>query len=192
MLPKVRRPKSGGDLRGRSIFLATGFASLPTTALAAPLAAPTDVLVLPAIATGALALAVAAALWALAEQRATRALHRDLEIGRARSRAAIGERDALIDAGRESLVVWARDRDYVGSYSGGDALIDSCLAGEDATALSQALDALSAHGTAFTMSARDKSGRQVQLRGRAVGGMAAVWLSPEPSAATGSSEFRTL
>jgi signal transduction histidine kinase len=42
------------------------------------------------------------------------------------------------------------------------------------------------------MSARDKSGRMVQLRGRAVGGMAAVWLSPEPSVAAGSSEYRAL
>jgi len=120
---------------------------------------------LTALSIGALSLAIAAALWALAEQRAARGLRRALRTATARSRAALGERDALIDAGSESLVVWARDRDYVASYSGGDALIDSCLAGEDATTLSTALDGLSAQGTAFTLSARDKSGRQVQLRG---------------------------
>src|SRR5215472_7052892 len=127
--PEPLRP---GDLHFRPLLLVVLLAALPSPALADPLTAATDTLILPAIATGALALAVAAALWALAEQRASRALQRALEAGRARSRASVAERDALIDAGRESLVVWARDRDYVGSYSGGDALIDSCLAGDDA------------------------------------------------------------
>jgi len=167
-------------------------ALLPSPAFA-DVAGGGESLVLTALSIGALSLAIAAALWALAEQRAARGLRRALRTATARSRAALGERDALIDAGSESLVVWARDRDYVASYSGGDALIDSCLAGEDATTLSTALDGLSAQGTAFTLSARDKSGRQVQLRGRAVGGMAAVWLAPEASAtATTSSDFRLL
>ncbi len=97
----------------------------------------------------------------------------------ARARAAVGERDALISAGREALVVWGRDGTGPFSYRGGELLLDSCLAGPDATVLSQALDDLSSAGTAFTLVAREKDGRKISARGRAVGGMAAVWLEEE-------------
>src|SRR6185312_7602062 len=53
--------------------------------------------------------AVGAGLWALAEQRTARRLRRALRATTARSKAAVGERDALLGAAREALVVWGRD-----------------------------------------------------------------------------------
>ncbi|MGO8710956.1 MAG: PAS-domain containing protein [Rhizomicrobium sp.] len=145
-----------------------------------------------ALAAGSVALGIAAGLWALAEQRDARRLRRNLRIADSRARAATGARDALIAAGREALIVWGRDGTAARSYSGGDQLLDSCLAGPDATALSLALDTLSDQGGPFALTARDKDGRKFALRGRAVGALAAVWLEAEAQAATGERDFRAV
>ena len=81
----------------------------------------------------------------------------------------MGERDALLGAGREALVVWGRDGSGPFSYGGGDALLESCLKGPDALALSQALDALSDKGAPFQIAVHDAHGRKLVARGRAVG-----------------------
>jgi signal transduction histidine kinase len=192
------RPKTGQNPgkgqkydRRAAWFGGAALAALPAPAFAAP-PGLSSALAVSAVAAGALALALAAGIWAIAEQTAAQKLRRALKGTLSRARAAVGERDALIDAGREAVVVWSRDRDQSTSYGGADALIDSCLGGEDALAVSEALDGLSAHGTAFSLVARDRNGRGVQLRGRAVGGMAAVWLSPEAVAVTGATDFRTV
>lgn len=138
--------------------------------------------VLSALACGGVALAIAAGLWALAEQRTARRLRRALRAAGARGKAMVGERDALLGAGRGALVVWGRDGAGPFSYGGGEAQLQSCLKGADALALSTALDELSNHGAAFVMTARDEHGKALNLRGRAVGAMVAVWLE-EPAAA---------
>jgi signal transduction histidine kinase len=161
---------------------------LPLPALAAIPDSGT-LLVLGAVTSGAVALAVAAGLWALAEQKAARTLRRNLRTAGARTRAAVGERDALLSAGREPLVVWGRDGAGPYSYGGGEALLESCLAGGEALALSQALDALAEHGTGFALTLRDKKGTALVARGRAVGGMAAVWFD-KPTIAAPSTDFR--
>ncbi|HEY4985577.1 MAG TPA: hypothetical protein VII39_03065, partial [Bradyrhizobium sp.] len=136
-------------------------------------------LVLAAVMAGALALAVAAGLWALAEQRTASKLRRALRVSGGRTRAAVGERDALLSAGSEALIVWSRETEAPIAYGAAQAMLDSCLKGPDATALSQALDDLSDQGKGFATTAQDSNGRVLTLRGRAVGGMAAVWLAEE-------------
>jgi signal transduction histidine kinase len=148
-------------------------------------------IVLSALAAGAVALAIAASLWALAEQRAAQRMRRVLKGAGARTRAAVGERDALLGAGREALVVWGRDGSGPFSYGGGDALLESCLKGPQALALSQALDALSDKGTQFQIDVQDAHGRKLVARGRAVGSMAAVWLE-EPAIAAAAADFRAI
>jgi signal transduction histidine kinase len=90
------------------------------------------------------------------------------------------------------VVAWGREGSAPYSYGGGERLLDSCLAGADATALSEAIDALSASGRAFTLTAHDARDRAITIRGRAVGGMAALWLEPEDEARTQSLDFRTV
>ena len=148
-------------------------------------------IVLSALAAGAVALAIAASLWALAEQRAAQRMRRALKGAGARTRAAVGERDALLGAGREALVVWGRDGSGPFSYGGGDALLESCLKGPQVLALSQALDALSDKGTQFQIDVQDAHGRKLVARGRAVGSMAAVWLE-EPAIAAAAADFRAI
>ncbi|NIK90477.1 signal transduction histidine kinase [Rhizomicrobium palustre] len=145
-------------------------------------------LVLTGVTTGAVALAVAAGLWALAEQKVSAKLRRLLKGASARLRAAVGERDALIAASRDPLIVWGRENLAPTFYNGGEAILDSCLQGPDATELSTALDALSNQGTAFTMAVRDVSGRPLTVRGKAVGGLAAVWI--ESGSESHSLDFR--
>src|ERR1700753_3787626 len=71
-------------------------------------------------------------LGALAEQRPAQKLRRALKTGNARTRAAVGEREALLDASREALVVWGRDGGGPQSYGGGGELLQSWLEGADA------------------------------------------------------------
>ena len=138
---------------------------------------------------GAVALAMAAGIWAVAEQRTGQASSGGfLAVTRARARSA-GARDALLAAGREALLVWGRDGSATHSYGGGDCLLNSCLAGPDATILSQALDALCDRGL-VRLTARDR-GRNAGLRGRAVGTMAAVWFEPD-QAKTHALDFRAV
>jgi signal transduction histidine kinase len=139
-----------------------------------------NVIVLSALACGGVALAIAAGLWALAEQRSAQRLRRSLRAVAAKTKAALGERDALLGAAREALVVWGRDGAGPFSYNGGEELLQSCLKGPDALALSAALDGLSDRGAGFSLIVVDNHGRRLVARGRAVGGMAAVWLE-EPA-----------
>jgi signal transduction histidine kinase len=149
-------------------------------------------IVLTAVVAGAAAMAIAAGLWALAEQSGSIKLRRMLRVAGARTRAAVGERDALLGAAREALIVWGRDGAGPYSYGGGEALLDSCLKGAQATELSTALDQLSERGAAFALTAQDALQRRVSVRGRAVGGMAAVWIEPETHTTAGSEDFRAI
>ena len=149
-------------------------------------------MVLDAVATGCVALAIAAGLWALAEQKISLRLRRVLRVASARTRAAVGERDALLGATREALIVWGRDGAGPYSYGGAEPLLDSCLKGSDATELSTALDNLSERGVAFSLTVHDALERRIAVRGHAVGSMAAVWIEPETMPAASSTDFRAI
>ncbi|MEJ1970644.1 MAG: PAS-domain containing protein [Rhizomicrobium sp.] len=170
-----------------------GLLLAPSPAFAATDTATQQLLVLGAVTTGAAALALAAGLWALAEQGRAGKLRRLLRQSGARIRAAVGERDALLSAGREALIVWGREATEPVTYGSAEAMLDACLAGPDATVVSQALDGLSERGAAFAMLAHDKAGRAFALRGRAVGSMAAVWIEEEAIAATAATaDYRAI
>jgi len=152
-----------------------------------------NMIVLSALACGGVALAVAAGLWALAEQRSARRLSRSLRTVGAKAKAALGERDALLGAGREALVVWGRDGSGPFSYNGGDEQLQSCLRGAEALALSGAIDGLSDRGAGFSLTVHDAHGRLFVARGRAVGGMAAVWLEePQLPAVESGADYKAI
>ena len=151
-----------------------------------------NVVVLSALACGGVALAIAAGLWALAEQRAARRLRKSLRTVGAKTKAALGERDALLGAGREALVVWGRDGSGPFSYGGGEELLQSCLKGADALALSGALDGLSDRGAAFSLPVQDSHGRRLVARGRAVGSMAAVWMEEPQIAVEQGADYKAI
>jgi len=185
MSPAWGQMKSRG-IRGGALALAAALVPLPAQA------ADASGVIGAGVAAGAVALAIGAGLWALAEQRTAHALRRHLRGLNARAKAASGARDALLAAGREALCVWGRDGSPAHSYGGGEALLDSLLAGPDATTVSEAIDALSDRGVAFALSARDKDGTILHLRGRAVGSMAAVWFAPESEAGAQSPELANI
>ena len=151
-----------------------------------------NVIVLSALACGGVALAIAAGLWALAEQHTARRLRRALRMVGTKTKAAVGERDALLSAGRDALLVWGRDGAGPFSYGGGDELLQSCLKGADALALSTALDGLSDRGVAFQLKVHDSHGHGLMARGRAVGGMAAVWLQEENAQGQENGEYKAI
>src|ERR1035441_4757845 len=114
-----------GHMGGRKLGLWAALATAMALPFPAWAADPVDLtigfdtgqlVVLSALAAGAVALAIAASLWALAEQRNARRLRRTLRVSGARTRSAVGERDALLGAGREALVVWGRDGSGPFSY----------------------------------------------------------------------------
>ncbi|HET7083487.1 MAG TPA: PAS-domain containing protein [Rhizomicrobium sp.] len=152
-----------------------------------------NAVVLSGLACGGVALAIAAGLWALAEQNAARRLRRVLRQAGSRTKAALGERDALLGAGREALLVWGRDGSGPFSYAGGEERLQSCLKGADALALSSALDGLSDRGQAFQLKVHDAYGQLFVARGRAVGSMAAVWLEEQSAqAADQGADFKAI
>ena len=185
----------GRPLVGLALPFLLSILLLPDQALAATpelvLAQAGQIVVLSALAAGGVALAIAAALWALAEQHSARRLRRSLRVTGARTKAAVGERDALLGAGREPLVVWGRDGSGPFSYGGGEELLQSCLKGPDALALSGAMDGLSDRGAPFQIPVSDSHGRKLIARGRAVGGMAAIWLE-EPTIAAEAADYRAI
>ncbi|MGH6875842.1 MAG: hypothetical protein ACREHV_00535, partial [Rhizomicrobium sp.] len=159
---------------------------VPAVASTAPAAAE----ILPLIAAGAIALGLAAALWAWAQTQALRRLRRQLRQAGESSRAAIGVRDALIAAGRDPVVIWGGEDLVARSYGSAEAIVESCLAGPDAIELAEALDALAEHGAPFLLTARDEQERSVTLRGRAVGAVAAVWV--ETKGPAGQAIYRAI
>lgn len=181
----------GSVVRGAAAAIAANLLN-PVPAWAAEASFLSAETVAGAIAVGATALALATAVWALAEHGAASRLRHALSGMLARRRAETGMRDALLQSGREGLVVWGREGTAPAAYRGGDALLDACLSGPDATDLSEALDALSARGESFVMPARTEDGRQVAVRGRAVAGAAAVWLDAEPEGEAGRPDIRAI
>ncbi len=144
------------------------------------------------LAVGSVALGLAAGAWALSEHLAARRLRRTLRSAETRARAATGARDALIVAGREAVIVWGRDGAAPRDYGNAEALLQSCLAGAQATTLSEAIDALADRGAAFTLTAQDRDGRAIAIRGRAVGAFVAVWLEEERVAVNSALDFRAV
>jgi signal transduction histidine kinase len=200
MRPRVGQVNGPGAVRGHWQGLLLSAAACALTAIpaqAAPLNQITafqngNAVVFSGLACGGVALAIAAGLWALAEQRVAGRLRRSLRQVSSRSRAALGERDALLGAGREALLVWGRDGSGPFSYAGGDELLQSCLKGADALALSGALDGLSDRGVGFQLKVHDSHGRLFVARGRAVGSMAAVWLEEQNAAIDQSADFKAV
>jgi signal transduction histidine kinase len=142
------------------------------------------------IALGSLALALGAALWALALARTILRLRRRLRAAGAAARASVGARDALLTAGRDPLIAWGAEAAPPQSYGAAEAVVESCLAGADAIALAEALDALAERGAPFLLDARDEQGNAVKLRGRAVGAMAAIWV--ENGGSVEQTDFRAI
>ena len=173
---------------GRPWALAAMVALAPGAA-AASQGAPDSGMAAILIAGSAVALALAAGLWAIAQQRLLHRARQALALARSRLRAATDARDALLAAGRESLIAWGRDGSPLRAYGQAELLLDACLAGPDAPKLSVAIDALSDRGTAFAFTVHDKDGNPIALRGRAVGAMAAVWLDADRDAKADALNF---
>ena len=184
MRPALRSPRERYGLPGW-FTLGAILSAFPGTAFAGSAAA-----VEPLMTLGALALALAVALWALVQMRVVRMLRLKLGEAGASARAAIGARDALIAAGRDPLVAWGSEETPSRSYGAAEAIVESCLAGADAIVLAEALDALADRGAPFLLDVRDEQSRTVTLRGRAVGGMAAVWV--ETNSTSGQLDFRAI
>ena len=140
-----------------------------------------NVVVLSALACGGVALAIAAGLWALAEQRAARRLRRSLRTGRRQDQGGGGR--ARCAAGRRAARRWWCGAATAPGPSPMAAATSCCSPASRAPTrwrLSSALDGLSDRGAGFPLTVHDAHGRQLVARGRAVGGMAAVWLE-EPN-----------
>jgi len=181
-----------GNRRSAAVIALAAVAIAPSTAALAASALPEPGVVLPLVTSGAVALALGAALWAIAQQAGSRRLRRTLRAIGARTTAQVGERDALLAAGKEALIVWGRDGSGPRSYGGAESTIDSCLLGPDALDLSRALDGLSERAESFSLIARDRNGHPIHLRGRAVGAAAAVWIEPERAAKARAFDFRAV
>lgn len=133
------------------------------------------------VAVGSVALAVASALWALSTGGIAAHLRKMIDQLNAKAKAAVAARDAIIGAGRERVLVLGHETEATHAYADSRRLLEECLAGPDSLALSQALDDLSSSGVPFELPARTTDGEFLHVRGRSVGGFAALWLDKAPA-----------
>ena len=175
----VSRSSNGKKRRALGATLMPALLLLPQPALAADAGTVSTLLTF-----GAVVLAVGASLWAAVATRAMVKLRRSIGSSNAQARAALAARDAILEAGREKVLVWGRDTEAAYSFGGSEELLDACLAGPDALLLSQALDDLASSGAPFALSAKARGGDTVHVRGRPVGGFAALWMEKEVAPAT--------
>ncbi len=154
--------------------------------------AATDANLATSLSVGCVAFAIAAGFWALSEVRQQTRLKRALKAAEAKGRVDAAARDAVLDAGTEPVMVWGPAGLGARAYAGAQALLDSCLAGPDAMALSVALDALAEGGKAFDLTVRDTAGRQHILRGRVTGGLAALWFGRDMPASNAAAPAQSL
>lgn len=165
---------SGDSTRAAPVALAAAFLPFFSTPVAAePIgSAQIDGF----ITAGAIALAIGTSLWAAALIGAARRLRRQLQRISAPVRASIAARDALLESGRDSVVVWSSGEEQVWGYGGAETVIRSCLAGPNSAEIAEALSLLTQNGTAFRLNVETETGESVSLRGEPVDGMAAVWV----------------
>lgn len=135
-----------------------------------------------AITIGAVALAVATSLWAVTASHAAMRLRRSIATINARARSMVAEREAIIEAGPEKILVWGKNDGAPHAFGGSEQFLKACLAGPDALALSHALDDLAKTGAPFTLTARTNDAT-VLVRGRAVGCEVALWMEEEEARA---------
>src|SRR5580658_8676823 len=126
MRPALRSLRERYGLPAR-FALGAVISAFPGTAFAAEVSATIE----PIMVFGALALALAAGAWAIAQMRVVWLLRRKLREAGATARAAIGARDALIAAGRDPLVAWGGEDTPAQSYGPAESIVESCLAGAD-------------------------------------------------------------
>ncbi len=134
---------------------------------------------LAAIIVSAGTITILCGFWAAAEHIRFAELRRRSRADAARAQSAHLFRDALIVAGGQPLVVMGADLTTPMSFAGGHELLQSCLSGKDASALSAALDALLAKGAGFERTALTPDHRTVAVRGVTVGGRVAVYFREE-------------
>ena len=185
---KTQRPR--GWWRFRPVLTGLALVAVPQAACAGAGALPSDTALTFIVVAGG-ALALAGGLWAVGEHGVAQRLRRALKHAAGRARAAVTSREALLAAGREAVAAWGRDGEAL-SYGGGGELLQSCLEGPDALALSLALDQLAESGAPFALDARLPDGRAVAVRGRAAGGYAAVYLEATARASANEPDFRAV
>jgi len=159
------------------VYMALALRPSPLSAAQAPFATPD--LIVGTIVLAACALAIAGGLWGLSEHSLARRLRTALRTTTAKAHSMLRARDAWLAGGRESLLVWGTDMNVPLSFGDGAALMEACLTGPDAAAVSKALDALATDGTEFALGARAGDGRAIAVRGRPAGGAAVVYLQPQ-------------
>ena len=136
-------------------------------------------------------MAIACCAWAIVERLSRIASDHAMNLNLSRAQAEIRFREAMISACPEAIAVLGVDLTAPLSYRGGGALLQACLAGPDSAALAVRLDALMAHGTAFTLTVRTPSHPAIAVRGCAVGSRATVFLRTE-DVADSQADYRAI
>jgi PAS domain-containing protein len=133
---------------------------------------------------------VACAIWAVFEHRRFVELRRSVRFERSQSRAALCLRDAIIEAGNESVVALGEDASAPLSFGGGSLKLQACLAGRDASALAQSVNVLLAEGSPFEIAVRTSANRTVITRGLPVGRRAVLYFRDEDPLVPSGVDFR--
>ena len=114
----------------------------------------------------------------------------DAEI--ARLKAAVLFRDAVIATSSDAVVILTKDKSQPMSFGRGRELLLACLEGPNADQVQKAVDGILLEGTGFNCIARLPNGRPVSLRGRPIGGRAAIFATEESDASHANLDFQAV
>lgn len=120
--------------------------------------------------------------WAFLERARAATARYVMQASLSRAQSEIRFREAMIQASPEAIVVMGSDLQAPLSYRGGSALLQSCLAGPDSTALAGRVDALLEGGVPFETHARTARHPSVEVKGCVVGSRAALFLRVDEEA----------
>ena len=174
--------RPGAKCSERNLFRPGATTSVPVAlALVSPSVSsfPFSDFVLTGIVVAAAALALAGALWGLAEYQTTLQLRRALRQTNAKSRALVAAREAWLSAEREALLVWGPEMTEPLSFGRGAEQLEACLNGPEAAQLSAALDALTASGTPFSIACGTPDGHKLSVRGLPTAGYLTVFVDAD-------------
>jgi PAS domain-containing protein len=174
----VRRDGGGGMtlMMRQLVYAPEWLASQLASYVIAP-ASIADAALLTGFAIAGSAFIVAAFGWALSERERLQEKRRSAAAEQARARQTLMLRDALLaEAGTPIVVLDGESPEWL-SFAGGAQILEQCLAASEGATLAAALAALSRDGTAFDLQV-SRSQEWIEVRGRAIGSHAAVFLNP--------------
>ena len=148
--------------------------------------------IMAAILVSAVAMVLSSGFWAVGLKLYFKNRRQGLDAEIARLKTAVLFRDTVIATSSDAVVILTKDKSPPMSFGRGRELLLGCLEGQNADQVEKAIDAILLEGTGFNCIARLPNGRPVSLRGRPIGGRAAIFATEESDSSHANLDFQAV